>query len=80
LSLEEASYQIENLRKNSSAASYCLRLHDEEESNKKTKPSISTKGQYILSGIEKRLTPSPITTLTSSTSSGFHNKNSLPLD
>jgi hypothetical protein len=42
----------------------------------KKKPAYSTKGQYILTGIEKRLTPSPITTLTSSTSSGFYSKQS----
>ena len=35
---------------------------------------MSTKGQYILTGIEKRLTPSPIATLTSSVSTGFNSK------
>lgn len=54
--------------------SYCIRLHEDEENSQKKKPSMSTKGQYILSGIEKRLTPSPITTLTSSVSTGFNSK------
>ena len=76
--LGQALKIIEDIRSKSSSVSYCLRLHEEGEPPKSNKYPISAKGQYILNGIEKRLTPSPIVSLaSSSTSSGFQNKNSM---
>lgn len=54
---------------------YCIRLQEDDEKVKKStykrEISMSVKGQHILNGLQKKLTPSPITTLSSSTSSNF---------
>lgn len=79
-SLEEANEALNYIRKSSKSTSYCIRLNDDEEKNKrgsakKESNPTSMKGQFILNGLEKRLTPSPITTLSSSVSSGFNCRN-----
>ena len=76
LTISQAFEGIENIKKSSQYVSYCVRLNDDEE-NKKKKAGTSVKSQYILSGIEKRLTPTPIETLSQSTSSGLQSKNSI---
>ncbi len=56
------------------AVTYCIRLQEDEEKKKSSLRrdlAMSVKGQHILSGLQKKLTPSPITTLSSSTSSNF---------
>lgn len=54
---------------------YCIRLQEDEEKSKKgnckREITMSVKGQHILNGLQKKLTPSPIATLSSSTSSSF---------
>lgn len=54
---------------------YCIRLQEEEDKAKKSshkrEATMCVKGQHILNGLQKKLTPSPISTLSSSTSSNL---------
>jgi len=57
------------------AITYCIRLHEDDDKSKKNSSkreiAMSAKGQHILNGLKKKLTPSPISTLSNTTSSNF---------
>jgi hypothetical protein len=67
--------ELNAIRRNMKAITYCIRLQEDDEKAKKggckREITMSVKGQHILNGLQKKLTPSPITTLSSSTSSNF---------
>lgn len=52
------------------SVTYCIRLQEDEDWGKKNQArkeiSMSVKGQHLLNGLQKKLTPSPIVPLTTS--------------
>jgi len=74
LTLEEALGILNAIKKNLAQCTYCIRLHDDEGKKKllNRKPSLESSPKApILSNMTGKLMPSPITTLSSSSSSSF---------
>lgn len=83
LSLELANQELVAVRKGLKSMTYCIRLQEDEERAKKKgvrrEITMSAKGQHILDGLQKKLTPSPIATLSTSISPQYQiesNRNS----
>ena len=50
---------------------YCIRLEADENKEKPEEGIVKPKGQYILNSLAKKLNPSPISTISSSSASLF---------
>jgi hypothetical protein len=67
------------MKVNVKSVTYCIRLQDDEDERKKHQAkreiAVSAKGQHILNGLQKKLTPSPIIPLTTSVNVNYQIEN-----
>lgn len=66
---EQLLRSVEDLRAKSNNIIYCIRLQAEENKEKKEEIPLRPKGQFILNSLAKKLNPSPISTISSSSAS-----------
>jgi hypothetical protein len=76
-SLQEAFDSLGVVKKGLKSVTHCVRLQEDDCKSRKAgkREGMSAKGEHFLKGLQKKLTPSPISTMTSSSHTSSHLSN-----